>query len=244
MSKTLLFSTTLLCLSLSFHSCTTLLQANFEADALGADPNKSLPGSPNGDDLNYIAQIENRLNIIRWETSNALEISNFAPTGDSPDIIATETTFFSREGSFSNPINYAWNGQFNSNMGMSLLINLGVLSGTRKNMTSLRLSPEGQLFYFRSSQEEEALTTIETGNPHTFIISFDRNTRLFDLEIIQTSGSEIFRNLPFSQGSGPFPPTGRFLIIFDFERPSSGSVRSFPGHNYVLDNLSVSQRNP
>jgi hypothetical protein len=44
--------------------CTSKLSATFESDVIGNLPDKKLPGSPAGDAISYVPEIETQLKVI------------------------------------------------------------------------------------------------------------------------------------------------------------------------------------
>ena len=192
--------------------------------------------------MTYISDIENRLEVVTWNGDKALEISNITPSG-SPSFGSTYTAFISRSGPFTRPVSYSWNGQFNSNFGRDFLISFSSGSGIGGIMTTMKIKPNGQLYYSTNFVNEILLGTIDLNQPHTFIITFDKNTRLFGLSVTQPSETILAQEHPFREGSGPFPSTTRFRISFNFtETDNDPSINL--NHDYLLDDLLIAHRNP
>ena len=232
----------LLIVALSHSSCTTVLKANFESDTLGSNPLKTLPGDPSGDEMTYISEIENRLEIVNWEGSKSLEIGNITPLDD-PTFATTYTSFISRSSPFTRPVTYSWNGQLDSNNGRRLLINFSAGTGISGTMSAMKIEPNGAFSYSTDFINYTFIGTIELDQPHTFIVSFDKSTKLFSVSVFQSGENISTQGLPFISTSGPFPSPTKFRISFNFgetDNPPSIDL----GHNYTIDNLAIAHKNP
>ena len=220
-------------LGLSLSSCVTILKAPFDSDTLGSNPLKTLPGSPSGDELTYISNIENRLEIISWDGSNSLEIANVSPVGR-PSGHSTWTSFRSTNTNFTSSVTYNWSGQANfTNSGGDFIMDF--MDGMGGHMVRLMLSPRGELRYTTDYVNELPIGTVSLNTKHGFTVTCNKLSRTFNIRLSQSGSSIEADNLGFLDFGQTFAVNAHPMLSFNY---GSGSN---PQQTYIVDDIIISR---
>jgi hypothetical protein len=205
--------------------CMTLLNANFDADTVGAQPS-TRPAGPPPDDLLSMSSDINKVAVIYSPIldSNALKIERVTDTDFSDGTVFEghlshgphHKGIYRIQYSAYTEINNAW-------------ITLSILSETGQK--ALELSHQGGRYRLNSGSGSETLpNTFMLNKKHLVSIKLNMDKKVFTVSITPSTGQEIIERPFLSNSFSEFT-----LLRF---RYSPTIVEAIPG-NYIIDNLKV-----
>lgn len=216
-------------------SCSEILTATFEDDAINNPPATDLPGSPTGDVIQFNPAMEPQLRVQNSDISGSkalfytdVEINNPPPVSDrwinfkAKGTSLTETLWFRHTG---------------ENMGATVMID--VSDGHLHVIARMRIAFDGEVGLSTSINDgySDVIGNLGSG-AHTVVFTIFPSTLKYNVTIVQPSGPTITAtNKPMitddaSSFSNPAHPTLSFL-------QSGGS-----GNTYVIGSVSISRKEP
>jgi len=227
-----------ICCSMTSCKTTTLLNASFEADAVGSSPNKTLPGDPSGDELAYVTEMEPRLKVQNSPIagSKALHFSLAAISdisghqkgisfkGKSTDL--TETVWFMLSGQNTNAT--------------SNDVYMDLSDGSAHPIARLTIKPDGEV---ELTNDNTYATSTNIGNVgsqvHTIIFTTHAGTLKYNVTIIKETGPAITvenRNM-LTTNATSFVNPARPTISVSNQGVSGAQI-------YAIGNVSISKKKP
>ncbi len=234
---------------LSFASCTTILKADFERDAIGAAPDTHLPGEPTGDAMQVPAVVAPALKVISESIAGtkALEFTNI-------DLSAVSGhgrwfTFKAKEVNLNKPITYSWMAKAVSNFsGGKVFADCSLTSTTSDYavpVVRLKIDNAGLLTATAYSFTDPQGITYEVGNigspnnSHLVIVTLNINTGKFTVTLSRNGMS----GLP-SVTRDILVPASAFNAAHNTPTLSFTFVDGFnPAKKYIVDDVIISRGN-
>jgi hypothetical protein len=220
-------------------SCQTtkLLDASFEADAINSPPNKTLPGSPTGDEIIYNDVIIPQLKVVSSTIAGAkaLAFSNVS-IGD-PSELQRFLRFKAGPTDLTKTVWFYFAGQ-NTNPSEDVFIDLN--DGYDASIARMRIQPDGTVSVVNGSNYLNYKVIGNVGSQvHTVIFTTSLVSKTYNLTIFRQNQSALTaENLPFiEQDATQFKNPARPTIAFTHQ----GSAAS---HTYALGFVSISKKKP
>jgi hypothetical protein len=216
-------------------SCSTLLKATFESDALGSPPATNLPGSPSGDTIEFNAAMAPQLKVQNSAISGdkALFYSN-AAVSDPPPVASRWISF---KGVATDLTKTIWFQHTGENMGSVIMIDIS--DGHLGLMARMRIMPDGEIGLATNINDtySDVIGTLASG-AHTIIFTVSTSSLKYNVTIIQAAGPTITAtNKPtITQNllsfANPASPKLSFL------QQGSGSL------TYAIGSVEISRKKP
>jgi hypothetical protein len=222
--------------------CTNKLTAKFESDPIDGLPNKTLPGNPSGDALNYVSELETQLKIIATPSkpsSKSLEYRSVSPSGDVP-ASNLWINFSAQSTNFAKPITFLWSAQKVFNSGGSHML-IDCTDGSATIAARIRIENNGNVILINDllTGNGDNIGTIPNNEDHTFLIRVDLANGVYNVSILKESGN-LSRNghalltedvLLFHNPANP-------TVSFRYEEFTSSSSQ-----RYIFDDLYIDRMN-
>ena len=222
-----------------FSNCSSLLSAKFESDSIGGDPNKTLPGSPSGDEMTYVTEVENQLTILvtpGYPTQKSLEYQSIFPTGSvSPG--SGWITFKGKSSNFSKPITFTWTAQksFSSSaqyMYIDISDGSGILAARLKILANGDLLNVTQIF----DGTGDVLGNIPNNQRHTFLVTVNLNSGTFNISVVQPGNDINVQNINVLSQVTSFHNPARPSVSFQYDGYGNSQT-------YLVDEVLISRKN-
>ncbi len=169
-------------------SCTKLLTATFESDAINSPPATNLPGAPSGDVIEFHNAIIPQLKVQSSSISGdkALFYTNTALT-DPPPVASRWLTFRGIEADLTQTIWFQHTGE---NMGSVIMID--VSDGHQNLIARMRIMPDGEVGLATNIGDtySDVIGNLGTG-PHTIIFAAIASSLTYNVSIIPSNGATI-----------------------------------------------------
>ena len=238
--KTFQYFCTILVCSAFFSSCksTYILRSNFESDAINSLPNKSLPGDPGGDALEYSSQVEPRLKVVSSAGQKSLRFSQSA----APGLTAFNQwiTFRGISTDFTQTVWYYYTATQQSTSGGYVLVELG--DGSAGIVARLTIKANGEVTLLRNltTQQQDVIGTITEGVSHTVVFTVDMAASKYNVTIFKSAGEAItVTNKTVVLGTGvSYANPARPTMSFRYEEGQSDARR------YTLEAVTISRKKP
>lgn len=222
----------------SLYQTDILLRANFNGDILGHTPDKTLPGDPVGDELDYGGQ--------------ALSVINSPFSGGAPYALRQPFSIYSspaikyvaKPSPFSGVIHCGWNGQLVDLMTTHQVLVISIDDGQGKLLVELVIA--GQGLYVLSQGDGSWYFGDHLAYPfprgtskHVFMIDVDYAHKTFDLIL---AGQDLTQNV-FKYTNLPiYDPN---VVLSANTRPTL-RIYGYVGaggnpYQYVVDNVTISR---
>ena len=177
---------------MALSSCSNILTAKFEDDSIGSLPDKTLPGSPTGDALSYVPEIETQLKVISslsHPAEKSLEYTSVPPSAN----ISGHTAwlgFKAKSTDFSKPVTFLWTAQkhFN-NGGPNLYIDCSDGSGIVAARIKIMNNGDVILVNDIVTDAGNNVGNIPNDESHTFLVTVDLPNHVYNLSILKGSGN-------------------------------------------------------
>ncbi len=212
-------------LALAHTSCTTLLQADFDADTVGALPDTKLPGDPAGDSiystvtgtLRVVVDLELGSRSLRFGNEGGeVKYLGFVPVAASPRADLIFAHWKGVAGTAHAPLDL-WLAD----------IRLSRIGGIRLDRGMVRVRTGVDRF--------ETLGTYQRGVLHTVLFTLDRKAGTFSVHFYQGATTLSRTGLPIETVTG-----GAITPMLVLSYGPGGD----PAARYVCDDIVISQRNP
>lgn len=238
MKTTLPFASILLAGVFAF-SCktSTILRTNFNAEAVGATPAHNIPGSPDGDRIEFISELNPGLKIREWDaTSKALEFSYVSTPGISGHY--NWLTFKGISSNFAQTVWYIYSAKHEGNYG-EVLTDLSAGSGGY--IARMKIAASGQVSLIgRDWVRERVIGNIPPGTIHSVIFTVNIATSSYNLLITMPGRDRIqVMNEPtITANPLDFPNPANPSIHFNFGQGSG------QGNKYTVQSISITRKQP
>lgn len=216
-------------------SCTKLLTATFESDALNSPPATNLPGAPSGDAIQFHEAITPQLTVQSSTISGdkALFYSNTALT-DPPPVASRWIAFRGIEADLTQTIWFQHTGE---NMGSVIMID--VSDGHQNLIARMRIMPDGEVGLATAINDtySDVIGNLDSGS-HTIIFTATAQSLQYNVTILQSTGATITAsNKPMITQNkldfaNPAHPTLSFL------QQGTGSL------TYAIGSVDISRKKP
>ncbi|GAB3893565.1 hypothetical protein GCM10028803_07810 [Larkinella knui] len=238
--KTLQYFCIMIVCCVVFCSCKTtyILRSTFESDAINALPNKTLPGDPSGDALEYSSQLEPRLKVVSLAGKKSLQFSQ----STAPGLTAFNQwiTFRGVSTDFTQTVWYYYTATQKSATGGYVLVE--VADGSAGIIARLTINANGEVSLLRNltTQEQEVIGTIPEGVSHTVIFTVNMAASKYNVTILKSAGETITatdRTVVLGKGvayANPARPTLNF-------RYENGETNA---RQYSIDEVTISREKP
>lgn len=225
------------CTAFSACKTTRLLTATFESDALGSAPNKTLPGDPSGDEIEFNSIITPQLKVQNSTVggSKALFYTNIAT-----DPIMAAARWVSFKGAPTDLSKTVWFMYVAQNVNPAQDVNVDLTDGYNNAIARLRIQSDGTVSI---ATDYTYVNYEDIGNigtqVHTVIFTTSLVTKKYNVTIFKQSGPAItVENKPFMQQNATlFKNPARPTISFTHTGTSSA-------HAYVIGSVSISKEKP
>jgi hypothetical protein len=225
-----------------FSSCksTYILRSNFESDAINSLPNKTLPGDPSGDVLEYSSQLEPRLKVVASATAGqkALQFSQ----ANTPGLTASNqwVVFKGISTDFTQTVWYAFTATQQNAFGGYVLID--ATDGSAGIVARMKIKSNGEVTLLRNltMQQEDVIGTIPEGVSHTVFFTVNMSTSKYNVTILKSSGPTItVTGKTVVLGSGiSYANPARPSLSFRYEDGNSDARK------YVIEAVNISRKKP
>lgn len=216
-------------------SCTKLLTATFESDALNSPPATNLPGAPSGDVIQFHEAVTPQLKVQSSTISGdkALFYSNAALT-DPPPVASRWIAFRGTEADLTETIWFQHTGE---NMGSVIMID--VSDGHQNLIARMRIMPDGEVGLATAINDtySDVIGDLASGS-HTIIFTTMASSLKYNVTILQSGGTTITAsNKPMITQNklsfaNPAHPTLSFL------QQGTGSL------TYAIGSVDISRKKP
>ena len=165
----------------TFERCENLLKADFNSATPGADPDFSLAGDPEGDQIWYSRESGPELKISADRQLNYKSAAGYWPQ---------YLGFYPKSVVIDQPIYYYWNATPSIN-GMPLIVFFG--DGHFGEFGGIKYDTDGTVKIRASATDGDYvnLGSYTNGSPHTIWIRYDPNARSYRVKIVPASGATI-----------------------------------------------------
>ncbi len=227
-------------LSLLFTSCTNKLTATFESDTIGSDPNKTLPGSPSGDAMSYVAEIENQLDVVATvshPSEKSVEYKSVSPSGPISGHNAW-LGFNAKSTDFAKPVTFLWTATKNFHSGGPALY-IDCSDGSGVVAARLKIENNGDLILVEDilAGTGTNIGNIPNNESHSFLVTVDLSHAQYSISVLKSSGNLI--------------KNGHSLLtsnVASYHNPAHPSVSfSFESFNlseqYIIDEVFINRKN-
>ena len=232
-----------------------LLYCTFEGDAIGSQPNKTLPGLPSGDELKY--EDGTGILVLYSGPQKSIILPSFGLSQPKQKI-----EFVSKPGSGEEIITATWSGQLTGHIFKDSNINdnvpgtfyglkyITITYGIGDTLVRSYIAGNGITTLFKNDNGDNQAswgysdifplqpgsspnTWIPISSQHTFTITCNLETNTFNLKLIKDDGTIITGfDLPFFEDYTPIRnPIFKIKI----------GVGSFAPNGYILDNATIKQ---
>lgn len=235
----------LLLLGFLASSCRTsaLLTANFESETIGSRPTRDIPGAPEGDEINYPADLAASMSVIASSTAGekALEFSMNYVTD--PSAHTYQWLSFRGIGTDLTQLVYFYYTAVQPEPFGELTVDL--TDGAGGVMARMTIQGSGNVLlnndYFGDDQN---IGTISLGTSHFVLFTVNVRAGTYNLSIIKRGGNITVNNHPFFR-TGNLPPDPLSFAnpahpTISFHHSTGGS----PYIKYIFDNVNISKRLP
>ncbi len=225
---------------LALTSCTNKLTAKFESDTIGSLPDKTLPGSPTGDAITYISEIETQLKVIATishPSEKSLEYKSVAPSG-SVSGHSSWLGFNAVSTNFAKPVTFLWTAQKNFNSGgPDLYIDCSDGSGIVAARILILSNGHVILVNNIATNAGDDVGVIPNNESHTFMVTVDLPNSVYNISVLKTAGNitvngHTLLTTNIASYHNPANPT----VSFKFD-PFSSSQQ------YVIDEVFINRKN-
>lgn len=223
-----------------FTGCTNKLTAKFESDTVGGLPDRTLPGSPGGDELDYVPELETQLKVIATPSDaskKSLEYRSVAPSGE---VSATNLWigFQATSTNFAKPITFLWSGRKDfSSGGSHMLIDCTDGSGTMASRIRLQNNGDVVLISNLLTGDGVNIGTIPNNEVHTFMITVDLSNRVYSVSVLKNSGTLSRNGHPIlTQDVLLFHNPAKPTVSFRFEN-------FYGSQKYIIDEVFINRKN-
>jgi hypothetical protein len=207
----------------------TLLSAKFDADSVGSAPNKSLPGSPAGDEI-YLADPSNASNQVRVVNSGALASKSLRYSNVNMPVNSRYVGFLSKQTALpaNQKFRAIWVARPNlDGSGSALDVWLG--DSHFKSLAALRLDAGQVLLRTSNAPQYESIGSFSETENHTVIITVDKQTQQYSIVMMPGSVLSGWRPVLNADALNTERPT----LYLHFGENASSS------RNYVIDNIAI-----
>ncbi len=216
-------------------SCSEILTATFEDDAINSPPATDLPGSPRGDIIQFNPVMQPQLKVQNSDISGSKALHYTHVSIEDPPPVSDQWLSF--RGIGTDLTETLWFRHTAENMGATILIDLS--DGHVHLMARMRIKSDGEvgLATVINDQYSDVIGNLASG-VHTVIFTAFPGTLRYNVSIIQESGPTITAsNKPMITDNvlrfnNPAHPMLSFL--------HSGSL----GNTYAIGSVSISRREP
>jgi hypothetical protein len=217
--------------------CSKILTATFEADALNSPPATNLPGAPAGDEIQYHAAIEPRLEVQNSAISGSKALRYIDnPISDPPPVASQWIGFRGIGTDLEKTLWFTYTGQYHG-----VAVTIDISDGHVNTMGRMKIADNGDVSIVHSFTEPEGnlIGKIGTG-VHTVVFTVSASELKYNVSIIKEGGSNIVaENQPMittdkSLFSDPAHPTISFLLA-----NPSGSLNF-----YEIGSVYISRKQP
>ena len=222
-------------IALCSSSCTKLLTATFESDAINSPPAKNLPGDPAGDAIEFHAAMSPQLKVQNSSVLGGKALYYSDIEVDNPPPLSSRWISFKAKD--ANLMETIWFKHTGENLGSIILID--VSDGSLGLMARMRIMADGEVGLSKALNDNysDIIGELDTGS-HTIIFTATASTLKYNVTILQASGETITvtdkpmitqNKLSFAN---PAHPTLSFL------HEGSGGV------TYAIGSVDISRRKP
>jgi hypothetical protein len=216
-------------------SCSELLTATFESDAINSPPATDLPGAPEGDAIQFNAAMSPQLKVQNSDISGAKALFYSNAAVDNPPPVASRWISFKGKG--TDLTETIWFQHTGENMGSSIFID--VSDGHLGLMARMRIKPDGEVAVSAALNDgySDVIGNLVSG-AHTIIFAAFTSTLKYNVTILQSAGPTITAsNKPMITDNllsfaNPANPTLSFL------QEGSGSL------TYAIGSVNISRKKP
>lgn len=226
--------------TLTCSNCSSLLTAKFESDVIGNDPNKTLPGNPNGDEVTYINEITNQLDIISTPgraSEKSLEIKNVSPSG-SISGHSDWLSFKAKSSNFTNTITFTWTGiqTFPSN---SPYLLTDISDGYGVVAARIKFQGNGDVILIDDivTSNGTNVGSINSGERYSVLLSVQLSDQKYNISILKPSGNIVINDHAIlTEDITIYHNPARPTFSFKFHNGTSGN-------KFVVDEVFISRKN-
>ena len=227
-----------LCAVITSCSTTTLLTATFEGDAVGSSPDKTLPGNPSGDEIQYVSEMEPRLKVQNSTISGAKALHfTLAPIAD----ISGHQRGVSFKGASTNLTETVWfmfSGQNTNATSNDVYMDLS--DGASHPIARLTIKPNGnvELTNDLTYTSSELIGNVGT-EVHTILFTTFAGTLKYNVSIYKETGPAILKENRNMLTTNPteFVNPARPTISFSNQGTSGSQI-------YAIGNVLITRRQP
>lgn len=220
---------------------TTLLNATFEADAVGAHPATNLPGEPTGDVIQYAAPLATQLIIGNSlvpssGTTKALYFTN-APT--TADALSLWASFKGTATDLTNPIWVYYNAK---NTGAIVPVMIDITDGSVNLIARMRIDANGDISLARNITD---IYTDLIGNigtlGHTIFFTLNFASLRYNVTVLKEQGASItaLDKLMITQNALQFANPAHPSISYSYQNASRNV-----NQKYIIEDIHITKKIP
>lgn len=216
-------------------SCSEILNATFDEDAVGGPPVTDLPGSPSGDVLQFNSAMQPQLRVQNSDISGSKALHYTAVAINNPPPVSDQWISF--KGIGTDLTETVWFRHTAENSGSTVLID--VSDGHVHLMARMRITSDGEVGLSTAINDNysDVIGTLGSG-VHTVIFTTFPSTLRYNVTIIQSAGRTI-------------TATNKRMItdnVLSFNNPAHPMLSflhsGFSGNTYAIGSVSISRREP
>jgi hypothetical protein len=222
----------------------TLLVSKFDGDVLGTEPNKTLPGDPAGDEINYVNELAYRMRVRASPDRSGKALFYSGRRWNQPEI-SGHSNWISFKGASTTSkknLNFSWHGRFSGFTNSTQHVLCDLTNGVGTVMVRLIFHQDGRVVSENdfSGKGPTLIGTINVSDWNFIVVNADRDARKFSILIGREKGDNIERkDLPFLNYGNPvdFGTSMRPSLAFQISE-SAGETSS-----YIVDDVIILQSN-
>jgi len=160
-------------------------------------PDKTLPGNPTGDELNYIGEIETQLEVIGSPSDpakKALRYESVAPSGSTSGH-SSWLGFRAKSTDFANPVTFIWTARKNFNPGGPDLY-IDCSDGSGIVAARIKILNNGDVILVDNIATDLGtnLGTLPNNQQHTFMVTVELPNEVYNISVLRSSGGSLVNN--------------------------------------------------
>lgn len=221
-------------------SCTNKLTAKFESDVLDNPPDRTLPGNPSGDVLDYVEALEPQLKVVVTPDSDEDKSLEFRNVPASSDVGPSDkwVSFQAQSTNFAKPVTFIWSGHLDFRSSLAHML-IDITDGSGVMAARLRVENNGDVILIKDfvGENEDNIGNIPNDERHTFMITVDLNRRVYNISVLKRSGNLVKNdNALLASDVLLFHNPAKPTVSFRYEEYHSDL-------RYIIDEVFINRKN-
>lgn len=215
-----------------------ILSAGFEGDAINSPPNKTLPGDPAGDEIQYNSALNPQLKVQSSTIAGSKSLHFTSVAISDPGASERWVSF---RGIGTNLAETIWFLHTGQNTGAAHDVLIDVSDGHGHLIARMRIKPDGEVALAKNIADYYTDVIGNVGSEvHTIIFTCSASTLKYNVSIFKTTGPAIVvENKPMiTENALNFNNPAHPTLSFQHVQSSP------PSHTYAIGSVSITRKKP